>query len=121
MTVETKFSVEVKTQIEVMVQNLIAAFGGRSQVWWPAIGSALAGQTNARGLLYGHESVRRCRRGRLGEKEHLGDFRVIRTETIKEIAAIAMNALWDDLSLEEEETAIEEIMKGFIDSDMFII
>jgi len=121
MTVETKFSVAVKTQIEVMMKNLIAAFGGRSQVWWPAIGSALAGQTNARGLLHEHESVRRCRRGRRGEEEHLGDFRVIQKQVIREIAIIAINSLWEDLTSEEEATAIEEIERGFIDGDMFII
>jgi hypothetical protein len=46
---------------------------------------------------------------------------VIHTETIKEIAKIAINELWDDLSLEEEKDAVKEIVKGFVDSDFFII
>jgi hypothetical protein len=117
MTVET-FSVEVINKIKVTVENLIAAFGGRSQVPWTTIGSALAGQTNNQGLLYGHESVRRHRRA---GARFSGDSRVIRTETIKQIATIAMNALWDDLSLEEEEIAREEVVKGFVASDFFII
>ena len=118
MTVETKFSVEVINKITKVVENLIAAFGGRSQVPWTAIGSALAGQTNNAGLLYGHESVRRHRRE---GARFSGDSRVIRTEIIKEIASIALHALWDDLSLEEEEAAVKEIVRGFIDSDFFII
>jgi hypothetical protein len=118
MTVETKFSVAVINKIKATVENLIAAFGGRSQVPWITIGSALAGQTNNQGLLYGHENVRRHRRE---GARFSGDFRVIHTETIKEIAKIAINELWDDLSLEEERIAIEEVIKGFIASDFFII
>ena len=118
MTVETKFSDEVINKITKVVENLVAAFGGRSQVPWTAIGSALAGQTNNQGLLYGHESVRRHRRE---GARFSGDSRVIRTETIKEIASIALHALWDDLSPEEETIAIEEVIKGFVNSDFFII
>ena len=116
MSVETKFSIEIKTQIEEMMNCLIAAFGGRSQVWWPAVGAALAGQTNQRGLLHEHASVRQCWR-----KERLGNFLVISKQTIREISLIAINALWDDLSPEEEAVSVEKVMEGFISSDFFII
>ena len=118
MTVETQFSEKVKMQIKTTVHNLVLAFGGRSQVWFPAIGSALAGQTNACGLLYGHESVRQCRRK---PENRLGDFRVIEKQVVREIATIAINFLWEDLTFLEEETAINDIVKGFVDSDFFII
>lgn len=118
MTIELSKNVNVVNQIQTTVSSLIAAFGGRSQVCWRAMGAALAGQTNARELLHGYTGTRRARR----ESERFsGDFRVVQREHIRQIVSIALHALWDDLSLEEEEVAQAEVIKGFIASDFFII
>ena len=116
--VELSGNVSLVNQIHVTVSSLITAFGGRSQVCWRAMGSALAGQTNSRELLYGYTTTRRAKR----ETERFSrDFRVIQRGHIRQIASIALHALWDDLSPEEEAIAIEEVVKGFVNSDFFII